>query len=125
MSRMQGHTNGKIKLLLAAYDGHEEIVKLLLDTAKVDINSRDTDSIPPFLETLRRGHADMVKRLLYSGEVNIHVRIPTASVPLYWLVRQFCKSHFTRHRSYRYRPGSNDLPGRHNGRCGKMLYFLR
>lgn len=42
---MQGHTNGKITLLLAAYNGHEEIVKHFLDSAKICTDARDTEHI--------------------------------------------------------------------------------
>ena len=51
-------------LSLAAWNGHEAVVKLLLATDKVDVDSKDCKSQTPLLSAAQKGHEVVVKLLL-------------------------------------------------------------
>ena len=51
-------------LFWAAINGHEEVVKMLLQTGRVDPNSRDADDLIPLTWAGDRGHHAVVKLLL-------------------------------------------------------------
>ncbi len=55
-------------LFQAAMNGHEAVVRLLLETGKVDINSRDGKSGTPLSHAAENGHDAVVKLLLASGQ---------------------------------------------------------
>ena len=55
---------GRTPLLLAAQKGHEAVVKLLLETSKVNVNSKDDmDGRTPLSWAARNGHEVVVKLL--------------------------------------------------------------
>jgi hypothetical protein len=55
----------------AAATGHETVVKLLLDTGKVDIDSKDSDGWTPLRWAAYNGHEAVVMVLLDTGKVDI------------------------------------------------------
>ena len=61
---LEGDIKEKTLLSYAANQGHEAVVKLLLDTKKVDIDSKDKDGLTPLSEAADNGHESVVKLLL-------------------------------------------------------------
>jgi ankyrin repeat protein len=62
-------------LHLAAYFGVETVVKLLLDTGKVEADSKDKNSRTPLFWAVENGHEAVVKLLLKKGsEVEMESR---------------------------------------------------
>ena len=55
----------------AAEQGHEAVVKLLLETDKVKVDSKDKNGQTPLLRAARRGHEAVVKLLLKTGKVEV------------------------------------------------------
>ncbi|KAF4331691.1 ankyrin, partial [Fusarium beomiforme] len=70
----------------AAGRGDGAIVKLLLDTGKVDIDSQDKDGKTPLSWAARRGHEAIVKLLLDTGQVDIDSQDKNDRTPLSWAV---------------------------------------
>ena len=58
------------------------MVKLLLDTGEVDINSRDYSSRTPLSFAAQGGHETVVKLLLDTGEVDVDSRDNSGRTPL-------------------------------------------
>ncbi|KAF9781969.1 hypothetical protein IL306_012090, partial [Fusarium sp. DS 682] len=66
---------GRSPLSWAAEKGNEAVVKMLLDTGKVDVNSRDTQhGRSPLSWAARNRHKAVVKMLLDTGKVNVDSR---------------------------------------------------
>ncbi|KAF1950654.1 ankyrin [Byssothecium circinans] len=59
-------------LFSAAKKGHEDVVRLLLNTGKTDLDARDNDSETPLSWAARNGHGAIVKLLLATGYVNVN-----------------------------------------------------
>ncbi|XTI91067.1 ankyrin repeat-containing domain protein, partial [Cenococcum geophilum] len=59
-------------LSLAAEGGHEAVVKLLFETGKVDVNSRNIRSQTPLWLAAQGGHEAVVKLLFKTGKVDIN-----------------------------------------------------
>ena len=74
-------------LFFAAKNGHEAIVKLLLDTGKVDINSEDNSNQTPLSWAAREGHKTVVKLLLNTGKVDIDSKDNDSQTPLLWAAK--------------------------------------
>ncbi|XTI93556.1 hypothetical protein V2W45_1432693 [Cenococcum geophilum] len=64
---LEGDIKEKTLLSYAAERGHEAVVKLLLDTKKVDIDSKDKDGLTPLSWAANDGHESVVKLLLKDG----------------------------------------------------------
>ena len=64
---LDGDIKEKTPLAYAAWRGYEAVVKLLLDTNKVDIDSKDNDALAPLLWAAKCGHEAVVKLLLDKG----------------------------------------------------------
>jgi ankyrin repeat protein len=67
--------NGRTPLSWAVRNGHEAIVKLLLDTGEIDINSKDQSSPMPLWWAIQNRHEAIVKLLLNTSKVNIDSKI--------------------------------------------------
>ena len=62
---------GRTPLSWAARNGHEAVVKLLLETGKVDVESKDNDGRMALSWAARNGHEAAVKLLLETGKVDV------------------------------------------------------
>ena len=77
---------GRTPFLWACYNGHKDVVKLLLDHSEgIDLNTKDRWRKTAFMEACRNGHKDVVKLLLeYSKVVNTNIpenlRIPNKEI---------------------------------------------
>ncbi|EXK24229.1 hypothetical protein FOMG_19035 [Fusarium oxysporum f. sp. melonis 26406] len=75
---------GRIALSYAAMRGNEAIVKLLLDTEKVDVDARDEEGRTPLSWAAWSGHEPIVKLLLDTGKVDIDARDEEGRTPFLW-----------------------------------------
>ena len=75
---------GWTPLWWAVEQGHNDMVKLLLETGKADIESEDKDGRTPLSWAAGEGHEDMVKLLLETGKVNIESKDEYGRTPLLW-----------------------------------------
>jgi hypothetical protein len=70
-------------LHLTVYFGVETVVKLLLDTGKVDADSKDEDSRAPLFLAADNGHEAIVKLLLDTGKVDADSKAEGGWTPLF------------------------------------------
>lgn len=66
----------------AARNGHEGIVRLLLDTGKVDADSKDSRGVTPLSWAVGYGHEAVVKLLLKTGNVDVDLKDSYGQTPL-------------------------------------------
>jgi hypothetical protein len=71
-------------LSLAAFNGHDAAVKLLLETGKVDADSKDGSGRTPLRWAALNGHEAVVKRLLETGKVDADSKDRYGWTPLWW-----------------------------------------
>ncbi len=60
-------------LHIAAQYGHEEVVKLLLGTAGVEVNVATSGGCTPLHLTVQYGHVEVVKLLLDTAGIEVNV----------------------------------------------------
>jgi ankyrin repeat protein len=58
--------NGATPAIVAAFEGHEEVVKMLLE-AGADVNAKDTEGNTALSLATARGHQEVVKLLKSKG----------------------------------------------------------
>ncbi|KAH3462598.1 hypothetical protein KXW89_007969, partial [Aspergillus fumigatus] len=63
---------------------HKEIVKLLLNTGRVDLESKDSDGQTPLSWAAENGHEGIVKLLLDTGRVDVESKDSDGRTPLSW-----------------------------------------
>ncbi|SPO05328.1 uncharacterized protein DNG_08015 [Cephalotrichum gorgonifer] len=73
---------GRTSLSWAAASGHEGVVKMLLDTGKVDIDVKDGDGRTPLSHAAGGGYEGVVRMLLDTGKVDIDLKDEGGWTPL-------------------------------------------
>ena len=56
--------NGQTPLWIAAWEGHKEIVSMLVEAKGVDVNQADKDGQTPLFRAAYEGHKEIVSMLL-------------------------------------------------------------
>ncbi|OBT59897.1 hypothetical protein VE03_10475 [Pseudogymnoascus sp. 23342-1-I1] len=74
-------------LCWAARNGHEAVIKLLLDTGNVNANSKGKDGLTPLLWVAQNGHEAVVKLLLDTCKVDADSKDRYGRTPLLWATR--------------------------------------
>jgi ankyrin repeat protein len=81
-------SNGWTPLIYAADNGCESVVKLLLETGKVDIESKDSMySRTPLIWAASSGHEEVIRLLLDTGKVDVNQRDIQTYTSLHLAVR--------------------------------------
>ncbi|KAJ5887721.1 hypothetical protein N7495_007762 [Penicillium taxi] len=76
--------DGRTPLSWAASGGHNAVVKMLLDTGRVDVDSKDTNGRTPLSWAARDGHVAVVKMFLDTGRVDVDSKDTNGRTPLSW-----------------------------------------
>ncbi|MCJ1247069.1 hypothetical protein MMC30_004280 [Trapelia coarctata] len=71
----------------AAKNGHEAVVKLLIDTGKVDVDSKDDHGRTPLSWAAENGHEAVVKLLIDTGKVDVDSKDDYNQTPLSWAAK--------------------------------------
>ena len=74
--------SGRTPLSIAADQGHEEVVKLLLARNDVEVDSMDGDSCTPLSNAADQGHEEVVKLLLTRNDVEAGLKDNAGRTPL-------------------------------------------
>ncbi|KAL7274607.1 hypothetical protein RUND412_002487 [Rhizina undulata] len=74
--------DGRTPLWIAAYEGHEAILKLFLEKEGVDINCRNKNGRTPLFVAAFKGHKAAVKLLLENEVVDINSEDDYGQTPL-------------------------------------------
>lgn len=76
-------TKGMTCLHLAARQGHPDLIKLLLNTGKFDMNEKDDGGWTPIMWAAEDKHRDATQLLIEQG-ANVHIRDEELNTPLHW-----------------------------------------
>ncbi|KAG8673979.1 hypothetical protein FPOAC1_007298 [Fusarium poae] len=81
-----------LSLLWAARNGSEAMVKMLLDTGKVDVDAKDKNGRTPLLWAAENGHEAVVKMLVDTGKADVDAKDNNGQTPLSWAARNGCEA---------------------------------
>ena len=76
------HETHQTSLWLASKNGHDAVVKLLLETGKANVDLKDTHGWTPLLLASENGHEAVVKLLLETGKANPDLKTIWGQTPL-------------------------------------------
>ena len=79
-------SHGQTPLSMAAEEGHEAVVKLLLERDDVEADSKDVEDWTPLVFAVQRGHKAIVKLLLERDDVKADSKDIWGWTPLFWAV---------------------------------------
>ncbi|KAH8728934.1 ankyrin repeat-containing domain protein [Phaeosphaeriaceae sp. PMI808] len=80
---------GRTPLSWATIRGHEAVVKLLVDTSKVDVDSKDNDGRTPLSLAAESGYEAVVKLLVNTGKVDVSSKDSNyGQTPLSWAAKR-------------------------------------
>ncbi|KAK1458001.1 hypothetical protein CMEL01_15348 [Colletotrichum melonis] len=79
--------DGQTPFIWAIQMKHEAIVKMFLDTGKVDVDERGQDGQTPFIWAIQMGHKTIVKMLLDTGKVNVDERDQDGRTLFLWALQ--------------------------------------
>jgi ankyrin repeat protein/serine/threonine protein kinase len=71
----------------AAENGHEPVIRLLLESGKVDVNIKNHNSQTPLSSAAENGHGTVVRLLLESGKVDVNIEDNDSRTPLWWAAK--------------------------------------
>lgn len=80
-------TSNETPLHLAAKNGHQRLVRLLLSFENVDSQVKDTQQHTPLMWAARNGHSGVVNMLVQTRECNINSLDSMGYSPLAWAAR--------------------------------------
>lgn len=66
-------SDGETPLLVAAQNGYEATVKLLLAIEGIEVNHADKTGDTPLITAVRNGHEGVVKQLLAHKSINVNL----------------------------------------------------
>ncbi|KAF2675922.1 hypothetical protein K458DRAFT_447792 [Lentithecium fluviatile CBS 122367] len=79
--------NNWTSLAWAAENGNEAIVKLVVDSVKVNTNSTDQSGSTPLWWAFQNRHEAVVKLLLDTGKVDVNLKDQNGQTPLFWAAK--------------------------------------
>lgn len=71
-------------LIIAAYHGHKNIVKLLLQYPDININAQNISGMTAIMYAAQKGHENIVPMLLQSPKINVNVQDKDGMTALMW-----------------------------------------
>ncbi|KAJ6023801.1 hypothetical protein N7540_004598 [Penicillium herquei] len=80
--QLKPYAGGQTPLSCAAKNGHNTIVKMLLDTCSIDLNTRDKNDQTPLAQAAQNGHDTVIKILLNTGKVDANAEDADGRTPL-------------------------------------------
>ncbi|KAK4062778.1 uncharacterized protein Triagg1_9648 [Trichoderma aggressivum f. europaeum] len=75
---------GRTALGWASENGHADVVKLLLDTNRVNVNAQDVNGATPLHLASGRGHTSVMKLLVDRNDTDLNPRDVNGKTPLQW-----------------------------------------
>ncbi|KAB2568639.1 Ankyrin repeat domain-containing protein 50 [Lasiodiplodia theobromae] len=80
----ESDNNGQTALSSAAEKGHEAVVRLLLETDKVDVNSKDNNGQTALSSAAQKGHEAVARLLLETGKADLNSKDNSGRTALSW-----------------------------------------